>query len=49
MNNEHLATRISHRANKVTHKVVAFNLVDTNAVLDRDRDVHRVHHGLDAI
>ena len=36
MHDENLAARLTHRAHKIAHKIVAFNLVNTNAMLDCD-------------
>ena len=49
MHDEGAATGITHRANKIADKVITLVFVDTNAVLHRDRHVHHIHHGFDAI
>lgn len=49
MNNEHIAARFFDGAHKVTDKVVAFNLVNANAVLHRDGHRHHIDHGFDTI
>ena len=49
MDDEHLTTRFTHRPDKVAHEFVAFNAVNTDAVLDGHWNVDHVAHGLDAI
>ena len=49
MHDEHLATGLTHRAHKVAHKVVTFDLVDANAVLHGHWHIDHIEHGFDAI
>ena len=49
MDDEHFATCLANRADKITHKRVALGLVNADAVLDCDRHIHHIDHGLHAI
>ena len=49
MHGENVAARLGHCADKVAHKIVAFGLVDTDAVLHGDGHAGHIHHGLHAI
>ena len=49
MHNEHIAAGFFHGTHKVTNKVVAFYLVNANAVLDGHGHRHHINHGLNAI
>ena len=49
MDDKYVATCAAHSTDKVAHKVVAFDLVNSNAVLDRYWNTHSIAHGFDAI
>ena len=49
MHDEGAAARLAYGADKIAHHVITLDLVDTDAVLDRDRDADGIHHRLDAI
>ena len=49
MHDEHIAACFFHSAHKVAHKLVAFNLINANAVLHRNGHRDYIYHGLDTI
>jgi len=49
MHDKGVATGFVNVADEVAHKAVIFDLVDADAVFDRDVDAGRVAHGFDAI
>ncbi|MCY1236628.1 hypothetical protein D9M72_492930 [compost metagenome] len=49
MDDKRAATRLGHPADEITNEIVVLDLVDADAMLDGDRDVHRFAHRLDAV
>ncbi|MNY09732.1 hypothetical protein D3C86_1426670 [compost metagenome] len=49
MNDKRLAPRIGNRTDKIADKIVVFDRIDTDPMLDRHRNGHRIAHRLDAI
>ncbi|CAM2145558.1 protein of unknown function [Pararobbsia alpina] len=49
MHDKDIAARVGNRADKVAHKAVFADVVDPDAMLDRDRNRHNVTHRLDAV
>ncbi|MNN62220.1 hypothetical protein D3C81_1775040 [compost metagenome] len=49
MHDEGIATGIGNRADKVTHKIIRRNVIDTDPMLDGHIDRHCIAHRLDAI
>ena len=49
MHDEGLTARVTHRADKIPHHVIAFGFVNADAVLDGDWNADNVSHRLDAI
>ena len=49
MNDEYFTPSQTHSTDKVAHKVIAFDLVNSNAVFHGDWDAHCIAHRFDAI
>ena len=49
MDDKYFAARRTDRTHKITYKIVAFDLVNSNAVFHGDWDAHSIAHGFDAI
>ena len=49
MDDKYFAARRTDRTHKITYKIVAFDLVNSNAVLDRYWNTYSIAHGFDAI
>ena len=49
MDDKYFAARQANSTDKVAHKVVAFDLIYSNAVLDRYWNTYSIAHGFDAI
>ena len=49
MDDKYVATCAAHSTDKVAHKAVAFDLVNSNAVFHGHWDAHSIAHGFDAI
>ena len=49
MHDERAAATLGDGADKIAHKIVALVLVNAYAVLDGDRHLHHIDHGLDTI
>ena len=49
MDDKNFAARHTDRPHKITYKIVAFDLVNSNAVLDRYWNTHSIAHSFHAI
>ena len=49
MDDKYFAARRTDRTHKITYKIVAFDLVNSNAVFHGHWDAHSIAHGFDAI
>ena len=49
MDDKYFATRHTDRPHKITYKIVAFDLVNSNAVFHGHWNAHSIAHGFDAI
>ena len=49
MHDEDATARLRNGSHKIAHELVALLVINTNAVLDRDRHINRIDHGFHAI